>query len=100
MQKSIDLKSIALVTDDEPISLTAYDPDNCKGYYVKSDLKSLKAILNFNSHADHPRANFTSIQTLFFIHQMTDEQVDSLLTETYFLMPSKIKEQVAFKTIE
>lgn len=100
MQKSIDLKSVALVTDDEPISLTAYDPDNCKGYYVKSDLKSLKAILNFNSHADHPRANFTSIQTLFFIHQMTDEQVDSLLTETYFLMPSKIKEQVTFKTSE
>ena len=98
IQKSFKLKDVAMLSDHDPINLTAYDSDNNQTYEVETDLKSLKTILNFNPNSkNHPRANFTDVQAFFFVRQMSDEQVDSLLASSYLKMSQSVKKQMHIK---
>lgn len=98
MQSYVDLKNLALISENDPMHLQAYDPDNLKSYEVLSDVKSLKLLLNLDPYNNgHSRASFTAYQTYLFIKQMTDEQVDAILTSSYFMLPARIKEENRIK---
>lgn len=102
MKKNINLKKFASVNDTTLVKLDGYDADCSQQYVLQTNIRSLKKLLNADPYQPEvPRATFTAYQAYQFVLQLSPEQVDQIVTNSYSMWSTYQinQEQLVFKIL-
>lgn len=93
MKKTVSIIDTPQVNYDTLIKLRGHYLSDNVPYILQTDLRSLMVILNTNPNdLNHDRATFNKYSAFHFALQMSEEQVEKIVRQSYVLLPEDFKE--------
>lgn len=93
MRKVVSIVDSPQVSYDSLIRLRGHYLEDNEPYILQTDLRSLVVILNTDPNdLDHYRATFNKYSAYHFALQMSEEQVERIVRQSYELLPEAFKE--------